>query len=142
MDLTWNANQAALREQYRTFGHEVVAPGIYERDRAAEFHAAAWKDLAASGFWLAHLRHTLGGRGGTLWDFLAGLEGLAFGAEDSGFVLSTVAHAGLLHVLLEHGTAEQQRRIVPALTAGALGATAATEPGGGSHVAAVAGRTP
>ncbi|MDJ0362547.1 acyl-CoA dehydrogenase family protein [Rhodococcus sp. H29-C3] len=138
MNLTWTPEQLARREKYRAFGRTAVAPGAEDRDATGDFHRSAWKELAASQFWLSHVSTDVGGHGGTLWDFLANLEGLATGAEDSGFVLSAVAHAGLIHVLSEHGTPEQQRRIIPALTGGALGATAATEPQGGSHVAAVA----
>ncbi|SMD20159.1 acyl-CoA dehydrogenase family protein [Kibdelosporangium aridum] len=137
MRTTWTKEQQARRERFRVFGAERVAPGTSDRDRSGAFHHESWKLLAEEGFWTAHLPAEYGGEGGTLWDFLAGLEGLALGADDSGFVLSAVAHAGLVHVLLEHGTPEQKARLLPALTSGALGATAATEPTGGSHVAAV-----
>lgn len=137
MRTTWTDEQLARRERFRRFGAERVAPGASERDRSGAFHRESWKMLAEEGFWTAHLPVEHGGEGGTLWDFLAGLEGLALGADDSGFVLSAVAHAGLVHVLLEHGTPEQKARLLPALVSGALGATAATEPTGGSHVAAV-----
>lgn len=140
MRITWTDEQRARRGRYRQFGVEHVAPGTAERDRAGEFHTESWKRLAAEGFWTAHLPPEHGGAGGSLWDFLAGLEGLAAGADDSGFVLSAVAHAGLLHVLSQHGTDSQRRRLLPPLVAGALGATAATEPAGGSHVAAVSTR--
>lgn len=138
MNLTWSTGQAEQREHFRRFGQEVVAPGAAERDARHEFHRGAWKALAEEGFWWVGIPREIGGAGGTLWDFLANLEGLAQGADDSGFVLSVVAHAGLIHVLLEHGTDEQRHRVVPPLAGGALGATAATEPAGGSHVAAVA----
>ncbi|WP_018680223.1 acyl-CoA dehydrogenase family protein [Actinokineospora enzanensis] len=137
MRITWTDEQRDRREHFRRFGVERVTPGTAERDRSGTFHRDSWKRLAAEGFWTAHLPREHGGDGGTLWDFLAGLEGLAAGADDSGFTLSAVAHAGLVHVLLEHGTTEQKRRLLPQLASGALGATAATEPTGGSHVAAV-----
>ncbi|MGV9980537.1 acyl-CoA dehydrogenase family protein [Micromonospora wenchangensis] len=140
MQITWTREQHARRERFRRFAATTVAPGTAERDRAGVFDTKSWQALADEGFWTAHLPREHGGDGGSLWDFLAGLEGLAQGADDSGFVLSAVAHAGLLHVLCEHGTPEQRRRLLPALAGGAVGATAATEPAGGSHVAAVGTR--
>ncbi|MGX7828036.1 acyl-CoA dehydrogenase family protein [Actinokineospora sp. 24-640] len=138
--MPWTARQCERRERFRQFGAEVVAPGAEERDEDGRFDPKLWTRLAEEGFWTSHLPVDLGGEGGTLWEFLAGLEGLAVGADDSGFVLSAVAHAGLMHVLLEHGTDDQRRRLLPALATGAVGATAATEPQGGSHVAAVGTR--
>ncbi|MEU4249951.1 acyl-CoA dehydrogenase family protein [Amycolatopsis sp. NPDC026612] len=137
MQITWTQEQRERREKFRRFGAEQVAPGAAERDRSGTFHSDSWKALADEGFWTAHVPVEHGGEGGSLWDFLAGLEGLALGADDSGFVLTAVAHAGLVHVLLEHGTTEQKARLLPPLMSGAVGATAATEPTGGSHVAAV-----
>lgn len=137
MQITWTDDQSARRDHFYRFGVQTVAPGTVERDRSGTFNQEAWKELAAEGFWTAHVPTEYGGEGGSLWDFLVGLEGLARGADDSGFVLSAVAHAGLVHVLLEHGTAEQKQRLLPPLISGAVGATAATEPTGGSHVAAV-----
>lgn len=137
MRIGWTAEQAARRERFRRFGRDVVAPGSAERDRAGVFEPAVWKALAAEGFWGAHVPAVDGGDGGSLWDFLAALEGLAHGADDAGFVLSVVAHAGLIQVLLDHGTATQRARVVPALLTGAVGATAVTERTGGSHLSSI-----
>jgi isovaleryl-CoA dehydrogenase len=140
METTWTSEQQDRRDRFHRFGEKIVAPGAAERDRAGTFDHESWKRLSQEGFWTAHLPVEYGGEGGTLWDLLAGLEGLAIGAEDSGFVLTAVAHAGLMHVILEHGTREQKQRLLPLLAGGAVGATAATEPTGGSHVAAVGTR--
>ncbi|GAA4539570.1 acyl-CoA dehydrogenase family protein [Amycolatopsis samaneae] len=140
MDLLWNERQAAAKERYRRFGLEVVAPLSAERDRAGTFNETAWKELAAAGFWRANVPARFGGDGGTLWDLIAGFEGLTLGAQDCGFVLSAIAHAGLVQVLLTHGTDDQRARLLPRLMSGGVGATAATEPTGGSHVAAIGTR--
>lgn len=137
MHITWNSEQAARRDRFLALGRELVAPGSQDRDRAGTFADQAWKALAAEGFWATHTDPRHGGHGAELWDFLAAFEGLAEGAGDCGFVLTAVAHAGLMHVLAEHGTEDQKRRLLPLLTTGGVGATAATEPHGGSHVAAV-----
>ncbi|MBN6040422.1 acyl-CoA dehydrogenase family protein [Amycolatopsis sp. 195334CR] len=137
MKLTWTERQAELRERFAAFGREHLAPGSAERDRTAAFHEQGWKALAAAGFWRVHVPVELGGDGGDLWDHIAAFEGLAHGAGDTGFVLSAAAHAGLLQLLLNYGTDDQRADLLPGLLSGAVGATAATEAAGGSHVAAV-----
>lgn len=140
MDLLWNDRQLAAKDRYRRFGLEVVAPDSAMRDQHGTFDTAGWKALAEAGFWRTHVPTRFGGEGGDLWDFIAAFEGLAHGARDCGFVLSATAHAGLIQVLLTHGTDDQRARFLPPLMSGRIGATAATEPSGGSHVAAVGSR--
>ncbi|RCV48916.1 acyl-CoA dehydrogenase family protein [Marinitenerispora sediminis] len=137
MDLTWTDEQRELRTRFHRFAREHIAPGSAERDRTETFDRKLWDRLAGSGFWHVHVPKRFGGDGGDLWDHVAAFEGLAGGADDCGFVLSAAAHGGLLQLLLRFGTEEQCERFVPELLSGRLGATAATEAGGGSHVSAV-----
>jgi isovaleryl-CoA dehydrogenase len=137
MQLEWTAAQAEYRARFRAIAQAVIAPGASERDASATFDRGLWKRLAREGFWRLRVPPQYGGTGGSLWDFLAAFEGLAAGAGDHGFVLSAIAHAGLLQVLLEHGTEEQQARWIPMLVEGGIGATAATEASGGSQVTAI-----
>lgn len=137
MDLECSTNQLALRNRFRTFAEDEVAPGAAQRDIEANFDHQSWKRLAEEGFWRLRIPEQYGGTGGDLWDFVAASEGLAAGAHDFGFVLSAVAHAGLVQVVLDSGTEEQKRHVLPRLISGQVGATAATESGGGSHVAAI-----
>lgn len=137
MQLCWDGPQEQRRLRFRDFANRTVTPGAAARDASGTFDRELWAELAAQGFWTAHLPARYGGEDGSLWDFLAGLEGLAQGSADFGFVLSAIAHAGLMQVLLTDGTEEQRQSLLPALTSGTIGATAATEAGGGSHVAAV-----
>ncbi|WP_067820063.1 acyl-CoA dehydrogenase family protein [Actinomadura kijaniata] len=135
--MQWTPDQRRRRRHFHDFAARVIAPGSAGRDRAAAFDRSLWQALADEGFWAARVPAEYGGSGGDLWDFLAGFEGLALGADDCGFVLSAVAHAGFIQLLLDHGTHEQRADLLPRLVGGAVGATAATEPGGGSHVAAI-----
>ncbi|MFF5364758.1 acyl-CoA dehydrogenase family protein [Streptomyces scabiei] len=137
MDVTWTDRQDELRRRFTDFGRERIAPGSDRRDREEAFDRSLWQELADSGFWSVHVPKRYGGDGGDLWDHVAAFEGLARGSRDCGFVLSAAAHAGLQQLLLRYGTEEQKETLLPSLVSGWIGATAATEAAGGSHVSAV-----
>ncbi|MGW1219894.1 acyl-CoA dehydrogenase family protein [Streptomyces californicus] len=137
MDLTWTDRQDELRRRFTVFGRERVAPDSARRDREESFDRGLWQELADAGFWAVNVPKRYGGDDGDLWDHVAAFEGLARGADDCGFVLTAAAHAGLQQLLLRYGTEEQKETLLPGLVSGAIGATAATEAAGGSHVSAV-----
>ena len=137
MDLEWTNKQRRCCALFREFGEAELAPTAEARDQGRVFDHAVWQSLADAGLWRLHVPEEYGGDGGTIWEFLAGFEGLASGSADLGFLLTAIAHAGLIQVLLDHGSHGQQAAHLPGLVSGAVGATAATEPSGGSHVAAV-----
>lgn len=132
-----HARYAEVRKRFRRFAEEYIAPGSAARDQDASFDRGLWKQLADAGFWRLHVPKRFGGDGGDLWDHVAAFDGLARGADDCGFVLSAAAHAGLVQLLLVHGTDEQRERFLPGLMSGQVASTASTEATGGSHVAAV-----
>jgi len=135
MHLEWSPQQLEIRERFRQFARTEIAPGAARRDREGSFDHDLWKRLADTGLWRLLRRREPGGDPGALWDFLAAFEGLSSAAEDFGLIMSVIAHAGLLEVLLQHGTEAQRREQLQRLMSGSVGATAATEPGGGSHIA-------
>jgi isovaleryl-CoA dehydrogenase len=137
MQLGWTSAQQELRERFLDFGRRQVSFGTTDRDRDGDFDLDLWKSQAELGLWRLPVPRQDGGLGGSWWDFLAAFEGLAAGADDFGFLMSTIAHAGLIRVLLAHGTAGQRARFLPGLLGGQVGATAATEESGGSHVARI-----
>ncbi|ETA00341.1 acyl-CoA dehydrogenase [Frankia sp. CcI6] len=137
MDMAWKSSQLKLRGNFFDFGKSAVAISSQARDRDSSFDRALWGELARSRFWHVAVPTELGGDGGDLADYMAALEGLTLGSNDPGFLVSVGAHGAVIQLLLRYGTPEQQRRYLPGLMAGQVGATAATEPTGGSHVAAV-----
>jgi len=137
MDMNWNASQEQLRNTFVDFGKSVVAPGSFERDRRSAFDREVWAQLADSGFWRIPVPEELGGDGGDLAAYMAALEGLSLGCDDPGFAVSVGAHGALIQLLLRYGTEDQRRRYLPGLLSGQVGATACTEPTGGSHVAGI-----
>jgi isovaleryl-CoA dehydrogenase len=126
-----------LRHAYEQFGREVV------RTRADDYYALetldlnSWRELAEAGFWRIPIAEQDGGQGRGWQEFGAALEGLASGAGDLGFLLSLIAHAGLLRAVAEFGSQSQRDRLLRPLMDGAVGATAITEATGGSDVAAL-----
>ncbi|MGE7391077.1 acyl-CoA dehydrogenase family protein [Streptomyces sp. NPDC004126] len=128
---------AQIKKRFVDFADEHIAPRSADRDRTGSFDHKLWQRLSDSGFWRLGVPRDLGGDGGGIWDQVAAFEGLARGANDCGFVLSAAAHAGLMQLLLRHGTVEQQKRLLPGLMSGQVGATASTEASGGSHVAGI-----
>lgn len=137
MQFEWDEAQKENREHFYAFAKEHIAPGAGQRDYDGTFAHNVWLDLAEQGFWQFFIPRKYEGDGGSLWDFLAAFEGLASGAMDTGFVLSAIAHAGLLYVINQHGTDSQCTKWLPPLMSGKIGATAATEPHGGSDVSSI-----
>ncbi len=117
------------------FGARRVAPcadAAYDQER---FDRQAWRELANLGFWRIPVPTPWGGFGGTWRDLAEGLCALTRTCNDLGFVLSLVAHAGLLRAVTKFGTDVQRALFVPQLIDGGVGATALTETRGGSDVA-------
>ncbi|MGW2277232.1 acyl-CoA dehydrogenase family protein [Streptomyces sp. NPDC001770] len=95
----------------------------------------SWQRLADLGLWRIGVPERLGGIGGTWADLAEHVADIARTGGDLGFVLSLIAHAGLVRALVEHGNDFHHRSVLPQLMKGAVGATALTEPHGGSDVA-------
>lgn len=100
--------------------------------RSLDFQS--WKELAELGFWRTPIPRTLGGEGGTWEVFGHHMRRLAVHSNDLGFLLSVIAHAGLIRLLVSWGSDEQQREYLDRLCDGAIGATAITEVNAGSDI--------
>lgn len=137
MHLRWTDEQQALRARFQEFGAQQVAPRAEACYSAGEFDGESWRALADADFWRLPVSTELGGDGGTWWDFIAALEGLSTATQDLGFLLSIVAHSGMIRGLIEFGTPAQRDRWLERLLSGDVGATAMTEASGGSDVARV-----
>lgn len=111
-----------------------VAPRTEQAYEAEVLDRLAWRRLADAGLWRHGVPEQMQGVGGTWRDLAQAVAGVARGSDDLGFTLSLIAHAGLVRAIVEHGTPWHQQRVLPALLSGAVGATALTEPQGGSDV--------
>lgn len=133
MNLQWSREQQEIRTRFETLGSAIAGA----RSGAEGLDQNGWAQLADQGFWRLPVPAEYGGTGGTWWEYVAALEGLSKTVGDLGFLLSIIAHAGCVRVLLKHGTEEQKRRLLPPLLSRAVGATAITEETGGSDVARI-----
>jgi len=136
MQLGWNPTQLALREQYAAFGQQVAERATLCYDNA-RFDHCTWNTLAKLGIWRLPVPEEYGGMGMSWWEFASAFEGLATTAKDLGFLLSMVAHVGGIRVLMQYGSRDQKKTFLPLLMQGSVGATAITEPSGGSDVARI-----
>lgn len=114
---------------------QYVAPRAAQAYDAEILDRLAWQRMAAHGLWRIGVPAELGGSGGTWRDLALAIAGVARGSDDLGFTLSLIAHAGLIRALVVHGTQWHHQHVLPPLMRGAVGATALTEPQGGSDVA-------
>jgi alkylation response protein AidB-like acyl-CoA dehydrogenase len=133
--LGWNANQQALAERYEHLARAHIAPAVAKHYESGQLDRWAWQRVADDGLWRLAVPENLGGYGLTWWDFTAALEGIVRGSGDLGFCLSLIAHAGFLRSMLLFGGPYHLEVVLPQLLGGAVGATALTEPRGGSDVA-------
>ncbi|MVN89225.1 acyl-CoA dehydrogenase [Deinococcus sp. HMF7620] len=122
---------------YVQFAQQHLQTGADQSDLYARFPQEKWQALADAGFWQTLVPDGFGGRGTDYRAFFASFEGLSSQCHDFGLLLSIIAHAGLIQVLVDHGTFEQKQKYLPLLMGGGVGSTAATEPQGGSHISAV-----
>jgi isovaleryl-CoA dehydrogenase len=135
------ARETDLHEHYRQLGLREVRAGVSANDEAHRFDRAAWRRLGEADFFRLPIRTELGGRGCSLRECAAALEGLALGSGDLGFSISAVAHWVCLLTLERLGSPAQHNLYLPRLLSGEwIGAVANAEAGAGTNLLAIASR--
>src|SRR5262245_26071467 len=134
MDFALTSEQKALRSRIVAFSRERLNSGVIERDRAAEFSAALWKECAQAGITGLPAPPEHGGSGADCVTTALACEALGYGCHDGGLAFSVFAHMlACVAPIARFGTEEQKRRWLPGLCNGSLiGANAMTEPEAGS----------
>ena len=136
MDFQLTDEQQMWRQTVHEFVAKEVRPQAAEMDRAATFHAAAFRKMAPLGLLGLNIPEDLGGAGVDPISAALAIEELGWAC--GGTALSAAAHNGLGCAPIElFGTRPQQERWLPPLATGekGLAALALTEPGGGSDLA-------
>ena len=125
-----------LEERFRALGSSLLSETVADRDVSGRFDRTLWKRAAQTGLFGLHLPASSGGSNWNALEAIAAFEGFAHGCQDAGFLVSTIAHVGLVEsVIHAFGTPEQKKRWLPGLVDGSLlGCFAVTERQGGSDV--------
>lgn len=114
-DLTPTEPQELVRATMRRFAEESVRPAAAEADEALGPPPELLEEAAALGLTALAIPEALGGaaeeRSPTTWALIA--EELARG--DLGLAVALLAPASAAHLVLDHGTAGQQRTWLPAM---------------------------
>lgn len=135
MDFALSRDQLALRRWVVAFARGLGGDAA-EHDRLSRLDRAGWRACAEFGVlgWVVPSEY--GGAGLDPLSAIVAYEALGYGCVDNGLVFAVNNHVFACAVyLLDHGTAEQRKRYLPALCDGStIGAHALTEPNAGSDV--------
>lgn len=118
------------RTRGRAFAARAIAASVARRDRESRWEHTTFPHLGDVGLLGAPLPRDVGGAGLSAVGFSGLLRGFAEGCGDAGLALAWAAHVGASLRIAAEGTAEQRRRLLPALARGeAVGAWARRETG-------------
>ncbi len=124
----------AVRDSARTFARDRIAPRAAAIDRSNAFPRDLWPAMGALGLHGITVEEEHGGLGLGYLEHCLAVEEVSRASASVG--LSYGAHSNLcVNQIRRNGSAEQKRRLLPALISGEhVGALAMSEPGAGSDV--------
>ncbi|THJ50665.1 acyl-CoA dehydrogenase family protein [Burkholderia sp. LS-044] len=104
------------------------------------FDWATWRALSEAGLWRTLVAGRDAGADASLNVFIAAFEAIVTATRSVGFAMALANQATVIRALLLHGTPAQRDRFLPALTSGAVAATAISEKGTGTEIRALQSR--
>ncbi|MDO4753647.1 MAG: acyl-CoA dehydrogenase [Bacillota bacterium] len=124
-----------MRDLFRQFTKEVVAPIAAEVDETEEFPTATVEHMGRLGMLGIPFPREYGGAGGTVWQYVNCVEELGRACATTSVIVS--AHTSLCaSPIYEFGTEEQkQKYLVPLAKGEKIGAFGLTEPNAGTDAA-------
>jgi alkylation response protein AidB-like acyl-CoA dehydrogenase len=122
--------EAMLMRTVRQLATDVIAPRAAHYDRTAEFPWDNVEAINALGLNAMFVPEAYGGAPVSYCAYLACVRELSKACAATGSVWSTTFHA--MKPLIDFGTEDQKRRLLPKIAAGGLGALCITEPEAGS----------
>jgi acyl-CoA dehydrogenase len=129
-----------FRQTCRRFAQAEISPHAHEWDDAESFPRALYEKAAGAGILGIGFPEEYGGPGGDVFHAIVQIEELLAGGN-SGVVASLNSLTIALPPIINLGSEEQKRRLLPPVLAGQkIAALAITEPNAGSDVAAVCTR--
>jgi alkylation response protein AidB-like acyl-CoA dehydrogenase len=122
--------EAMLLASVRSLARDKIAARAAQYDRSGEF---PWDNVAALnalGLNAMFVPEPYGGAPLSYTAYLAAVREISMACAATGIIWATTFHA--MKPLVQFGTEEQKRRLLPRIAAGGLGALAITEPDAGS----------
>jgi alkylation response protein AidB-like acyl-CoA dehydrogenase len=119
-----------ILDSVRQLAQEVIAPAAAEQDRTGAF---PWKNIEAInalGLNGIFVPEAYGGSPTRIKLYLEVVKIISEACASTGIIYATTFHG--MKPLIEFGTEEQKRRLLPRIAAGGIGALAITEPTAGS----------
>ena len=126
----WNDDERAVLDQVRRVTTEVIAPNAEHVDATGDFPWENIKALNAIGLNTIFIPEEFGGMPMSYKLYLEVVSIIAEACASTAIIYATNYHA--IKPLIDFGSAEQKRRLLPRIAAGGLGALAITEPTAGS----------
>lgn len=122
--------ESQLLDAVKKLAREKLAPRAERYDRSAAFPEDNVKDINALGLNAMFVPEAYGGSPVSYAAYLACVREIAAACASTGIIWATTFHA--MKPLIDFGSEEQKKRLLPRIAAGGLGALAITEPAAGS----------
>jgi short-chain 2-methylacyl-CoA dehydrogenase len=131
--------EAMFREEVRAFARERIAPHVRSMDETGVFREDLLAELFEMGLMAVDLPEEYGGQGGTFFQTILAIEGLAE-IDPAAAVIVDVQNTLFNNAILRWGSEEQKREWLPRAASSALASYALSEAGSGSDAFALATR--
>jgi alkylation response protein AidB-like acyl-CoA dehydrogenase len=128
--VAFSQEEKALIASVESLAREKIAPRAEHYDRTGEFPWDNVQEINALGLNAMYIPEAYGGAPLSYAAYLACVRALSAACASTGSIWATNFHA--MSALIDFGSEEQKRRLLPRLAEGALAALAITEPGAGS----------
>src|SRR6266404_7153473 len=122
--------EAQILESVKSLARDRIAPNAEHYDHSAEFPWDNIRAINALGLNAIFVPEAYGGAGLSYAAYLACVREISKACASTGIIWATNFHA--TKPLIDFGTEEQKRRLLPSVADGALAALAITEPDAGS----------
>jgi alkylation response protein AidB-like acyl-CoA dehydrogenase len=122
--------ETLLVEAVRKLAREKIAPRAEHYDRTASFPTHNVEDINALGLNAMFVPEPYGGSPVSYAAYLACVREISAACASTGIIWATTFHA--MKPLIDFGSEEQKKRLLPRIAGGGLGALAITEPSAGS----------
>jgi alkylation response protein AidB-like acyl-CoA dehydrogenase len=131
----WAEDERILLDQVRRIADTVIAPNAARYDREEAFPQASVDAVKSLGLNAIFVPEAYGGALMSYRLYLAVVQMISEACASTGIIYATNFHG--MKPLIDFGTEEQKKRLLPRVAAGALASLAITEAAGGSDATAM-----